>query len=325
MPTVVTLTMNPAVDVATSVERVEPTRKLRCAPGRRDAGGGGINVARVVRELGGQAIALYPAGGLLGDQLHRLVDAEGVQSLVVPISAETREDFNVIEETTGDQYRFVLPGPRLHGHEWMACLRALGEMEVRPDFVCASGSLPPGVPDDLYMRVAEIVGGRGVKLALDTSGAPLKAALGRRIFLIKPNLAEMRELTGEALEDEASQVEASRDLIRRGCVEVVALTRGIEGALLVTAETAWRAPALRVRPASSVGAGDSFLGALVWGIGSGKRLEDAFRYAMAAGSAALMAAGTELCRSDDVRRLIREVAVETVAERPVRPRAMPTP
>lgn len=315
MPVVVTLTLNPALDVSTSTSRVEPDRKLRCAAGRRDPGGGGINVARVAHRLGARTLAIFPSGGLTGQMLERLVEAEGVGSLPVPVSGETREDVTVLDESSGAQYRFIMPGPHLHGVEWMACLKALAGLEAKPDFVCASGSLPPGAPDDLYARVAEIVESWGVRFALDTSGPPLQAALSERVFLIKPNLRELRELTGAPLEDEASRIAACRSLIARGRTAAVALTLGHEGALLVTAQDAWRAPALPVRPVSSVGAGDSFLGAMVWGLASKLTLREAFAFAMAGGSAALLAQGTQLAGARDVRRLLPQVTVERVDDR----------
>ncbi|MEI9965602.1 MAG: PfkB family carbohydrate kinase [Caulobacteraceae bacterium] len=154
MTHILTLTMNPAIDVSASVERVEPTRKLRCGGGRRDAGGGGVNVARVARRLGAEATAVYPAGGFVGQLLTELVQADDVVGLPVPVRQETREDFTALETSTGDQYRFVLPGPRLSGAEWMACLKAFAAIEKRPDLVVVSGSLPPGCPDDFYCRSA---------------------------------------------------------------------------------------------------------------------------------------------------------------------------
>lgn len=313
MTLVVTLTLNPAIDVSTSTDRVEPTRKLRCTPGRRDPGGGGINVARVARRLGAEALAIYPAGGFTGRLLQQLVDREEVRSLVVPSAGETREDFTVLDAASGEQYRFVLPGPHLHGVEWMACLRALADLTVKPDIVCVSGSLPPGAPDDFYARVAEIVCSWGVRLTLDGSGAALKAALEERLFLIKPNLRELSELTGQALEDDPSRIHACRELIATRRIEAVALTLGAEGAMLVTRDQVWRAPALPIEPISTVGAGDSFLGAMVWALASKLTLAEAFPYAVAAGSAALMADGTELCRAEDVRRLLPRVAVETLS------------
>jgi 6-phosphofructokinase 2 len=312
MSDVVTLTLNPAIDLSTSVDRVEPVRKLRCGPGRRDPGGGGVNVARAASRLGCDVTAVYPIGGEVGAMLRRLLDGEGIASLTVPIEGETREDVTVLDQASGEQYRFVLPGPPLLASEWAACLRALRSLGPGPAYVCASGSLPPGAPDDAYAQVAALAAEWGARFLLDTSGAALKAALGAPAYLIKPNLRELRELTGAALEDQAAMIRACRGLIARGHVEVVALSLGADGALLVSGDQAWRAPALAIRPASTVGAGDSFLGAMVWALAAGRPLDEAFRWAVAGGSAALLAPGTELCLAADVARLVSQVMVEAV-------------
>lgn len=315
MPTVLTLTPNPAVDVSTSVDRVEPTRKLRCSAESRDPGGGGLNVARVAGRLGARAVAIYPTGGLVGQRLEGLVRREGVESRVVPIGGETREDVTVLDETTHEEYRFVLPGPHLRDAEWMQCLKVLADVDFKADVVCASGSLPPGAPVDFYARVAEIVESRGVRFALDTSGRALKAALRDRVHLIKPNLAELRELVGGALDEDRALIAACRTLIAGGRTQIVALTLGAQGALLVTADAAWRAQPLPIRPLSTVGAGDSFLGAMVWALASKMSLEDAFRHGAAAGAAALLAPGTDLCSAANVQRFLPEVVIEPVEPR----------
>lgn len=306
---IVTLTMNPAIDVSTSVERVEPTHKLRCEPAHRDPGGGGINVARVLKRFGADVRAVYVAGGATGELLRKLVRREGIDDLVVAEPEETREDFTVFEKTSGRQFRFVMPGPALARATWMAALEVLANLKVRPAILVASGSLPPGVPAEFFVDVARIATSIGAKFVLDSSGAPLKAALAERPFLIKPNLRELRELTGMALDDEAAQLAAARKIIAEGGAEIVALTLGDRGALVATATEAWRAEAPKVEAVSTVGAGDSFLGALVLGFASGETLEAAVRRAIAAGSAALLSPGTELCRPDDVTRLARDVAM----------------
>lgn len=311
LPAIVTLTANPSIDVSTSVERVEPVRKLRCSAGRRHAGGGGVNVARVARRLGASVRAVYPVGGPVGQLLRRLVDAEGLDSATVEIEGDTREDFTVVETRSGEEFRFVLPGPQLRESEWMGCLAALAALDP-PDFVCASGSLPPGAPDDFYARAAAIAAGWKAPMALDASGQGLKAALAQPVHLIKPNLRELRDLTGAALEDRPAQVAACRDLLARSPLEVVALTLGSDGALLVTRDQVLRAASLPIVPASTVGAGDSFLGAMVWALASNLPLETAFRYGVAAGAGALRAPGTELCHADDVRRLVGQVVVEDI-------------
>ncbi len=325
MVRVLTLTMNPAIDVSTSVERVTPTRKLRCALARRDPGGGGINVARVVRRLGGQAVAVYPTGGVIGELLRRLVDAEDVQSVTVPVHEETREDFTALETSTGEQFRFVLEGPHLAGAEWMACLEAIAAQKDRPDLIVLSGSLPPGAPDDFYARVAEIARAWKVRVALDCAGPALKAALEHGVYLVKPNLGELAALAGAPLPDEASRVAACRSLIAAGQAEAIALTLGADGALLVTKSGAWRAAAPDIEAVSAVGAGDSFLGGMAWALAEDRPLEEAFKYAMAAGTAAVLSPGTELSHADDVWRLAEQIVVEPLEGAPAHKAVSPAP
>ena len=145
MNQVITVTPSPAIDISTSISRIAPFAKLRCASPQRDPGGGGINVARVVKRLGGEATAIYPIGGATGQLLHRLMEREGVPSLPTTATEETREDFTVFEKTTSQQYRFVLPGAQLSEQEWQQCLTSLANAKPLPNFVVASGSLPPGV------------------------------------------------------------------------------------------------------------------------------------------------------------------------------------
>ncbi|MGP0092155.1 MAG: 1-phosphofructokinase family hexose kinase [Xanthobacteraceae bacterium] len=309
---IVTITPNPAIDVSTPVEEVAPIRKLRCLAARRDPGGGGINVARVVQRLGGEVSAIYPAGGATGQLLHRLVEREGVRGLTIETLEETREDFTVLEGASGRQYRFILPGAPMCEDEWRACLQAVCEVGAA-GFVVASGSLPPGVPDDFYARVARIAKEHGSKMVLDTSGQAFRAALQEGVYLAKPNLRELRELTQLPLADEDAWIMASRTLVDSEQAQVVALTLGHHGALITTAEETFRVSALDIRPTSTVGAGDSFLGAMVHGLAAGMSLADASRYGVAAGSAALLNPGTELCHAQDVQRLFAQVCIQARA------------
>jgi 6-phosphofructokinase 2 len=303
MESIVTLTANPAIDVSTEVEEVAPIRKLRCSAARRDAGGGGINVARVVRRLGSEVAAIYPAGGSTGRLLERLVEREGVRSVAITVAEETREDFTVLEQKSGNQYRFVLPGAPLAEPEWQACLAALNATDKVPSFVVGSGSLPPGAPDDFFARAARIAKSGGVKMVVDTSGSALTEAFRDGVYLAKPNLRELQELTHAPLSDQAQRISACRDLIEAGAAEVVTLTLGAYGALLVTRDTAHLARSPDIVPVSAVGAGDSFVGGMIWHLAAGGGIVDAFRYGVAAGSAAVLNPGTELCHAGDVARL----------------------
>jgi 6-phosphofructokinase 2 len=312
MARIVTLTPNPAIDLSTSLDRVVPTHKLRCATPRRDPGGGGVNVARVVRRFGGDVEAIFPAGGMTGPLLRRLIDAEGIPNRIIESEAGTREDFFVSERSSGLQYRFVLPGEPLRETEWRACLAALAATTPAPEFVVASGSLPPGVPSGFYAEAAAIAHELGAKFLLDTSGMPLKAAVDHSLYLIKPNLDEMSELTGSELATQDDWLAAARTMIATKKIEIIALSLGHLGGLLVTRGQVLRAQALPIRPVSAVGAGDSFLGALVFGLTGGATLTDALRLAVAAGAAALLNEGTELCRPADVRRLAGQVRIEQI-------------
>ncbi len=310
-PGIVTLTINPAVDAATSVKKMAPFTKMRCAPARRDPGGGGINVARVLGRLGIDASAIYPAGGATGQRLGALVEREGVNGVLIPARNETREDLTVFDETAREQFRFVFPGAPLDESEWRECLAAVARIEPRPAFVIASGSLPAGVPDDFYGKLAQACGAPS-KVIVDTSGRFLKAALEHGIYLIKPNLHEFQELAGITASDDASLIAAGRRLIGRGRVEVIALSMGPDGALLITQDLALRANGLPIEPVSVSGAGDSFLAAMVWSLSSNGDLETALRYGIAGGSAALLSPGTDLCRPADMHRLVADVMVRPI-------------
>jgi len=311
MTDIATITPNPAIDLSTTVDKIVPVAKLRGQSQRRDPGGGGINVARVIRRLGGEACAIYPVGGAIGMLLRQLLDSEGVTSHTWRIAAETRENFFVDEISAGRQYRFILPGPRLSEPEWKQCLKLVAELEPFPRYLVVSGSLPAGVPDDFYARLMRIAKPRGARLALDTSGPALAAAAAEGVDLIKPNLREMRELTGSEPSDAYEWEAAARELVGTGKIGTVALTMGHLGAALVTREGIMRASPIPITPRSAVGAGDSFLAALIWRLACGAPAEEAFRLAVAAGAAALLHPGTALCRPDDVARLAAQVTIET--------------
>ena len=303
IPRVLCLTMNPSVDLATDTPRVLPTHKLRCSDAVHDAGGGGINVARVMTRLGGTCASLCPAGGPSGHWLEVRMAQDGLRNTTIPIAQETRVSFCVHETETGEEFRFVMPGPVLSESEWRASLDHLAQLPEFPDYLVASGSLPPGVPIDFYARLARLCRERGAQLVLDTSGPALAAALAEGVFLWKPNLKELGELTGETLNTPAQWQAAAVRCVDKGLAEVVALTMGHQGALLVTREGLWSAPPLTIPVASAVGAGDSFVGGLVWGLQRGMALPEAFAWGVAAGSAALMSVTTGLSRLEDAQKL----------------------
>lgn len=299
---VATLTMNPTFDVSFEVDRVFHTHKMRGRNERHDPGGGGINVARVLARLGGNARCYYLSGGATGKALDGLVDLHQLVRTRVPIAGETRVSTSVFEHASGREYRFVTDGPRLSPDEWQVCLDRVAE--ARCEYLVASGSLTPGAPDDFYARLAAIANRQGIRFVLDTSGPALAEGLaGGGVFLVKPSIGELRILTGQDLTTDEAIAEAASAIVRRGEAEHVAVTMGHKGALLANASGVLRLPAVPVETASAVGAGDSFLAAMVHAFTIGRDPADAFRLGLAAGAAAVLNPGTDLAHPDDIQRL----------------------
>jgi len=286
---IVTLTMNPALDIATATEHVRAEHKLRCEAPRYDPGGGGINVARAVHALGGDARAIFPAGGAAGEMIRHLLQQEDVAYEAIAVSGFTRESLAVDERRTGKQYRFLLPGPAISQQDQERCLAALSRAAPEADYIVASGSLPLGVPDAFYARVTELAQRRGKRFVLDTSGAALKQS-------------------GRGIRNERDEEEAARELIAEGRSEIVVVSLGARGALVATGGESARLPAIATQAKSTVGAGDSLLAGIVLGLCRGLALRDAVRFGIAAGTAALLGPGTQLCRRDDVERMYDELS-----------------
>jgi 6-phosphofructokinase 2 len=302
MAAMVTLTMNPALDIATVTDRVVPTHKLRCEPPRYDPGGGGINVARAVHALGGDALAIFPAGGAAGEMIGHLLHEEGVPHQVIQIAGFTRESLAVEERQTGDQYRFLLPGPEIGPADQERCLDRLAAALPDATYVVASGSLPLGVASDFYARVAKLAQRHGKRFVLDSSG-PALTAVDRGVYLLKPSLSELEHLVGRHLGSEADEEQAVQEVIAQGRADIVVLSLGGRGALVATAQGSERVAAIPVEARSTVGAGDSMLAGIVLGLCRDLSLGDAVRFGVAAGTAALLGSGTQLCRRTDVERL----------------------
>jgi 6-phosphofructokinase 2 len=307
---VITLTMNPAIDVSSTVDRIVAERKLRCGDARREPGGGGINVSRALGALGGQSVAFYLAGGPTGQIFKDLLDAGGVESHLVPIAGWTREDFTVVDESSGSQFRFVLPGPEVAKSEWERCLQELEAFNPKPTYLVASGSLPPGVPSNFYGRVARLAKQSGSRLVLDTSGEALGEAADVGAYLLKPNLRELRELAGQELDDEEQQAEAAQRLVREGACEVVVVSLGAAGVLVASRDGCERLRSPTVSIRSKVGAGDSMVAGIVLGLIRGQPLREVILLGLAAGAAAVMQRGTGLCKRGDTERLFNGLLEE---------------
>lgn len=306
--------MNPALDVSTDADVVRPTDKIRCGRARYDAGGGGINVAKVAHFLGAPVAAVYPAGGPTGDLLTDLLVNDGVPIRPVKIGDTTRESFTINEISTGLQYRFVLPGPCLSFVEQQQCLAGLRDAATSASFVVASGSLPPGAPVNFYQQVALICRELGAQLVLDTSGGGLRH-ITSGVHMLKASVRELRECVGRELATESEQLDAAHEIIDCGRAKAVVVSLGCDGALLATSGKSLRFPAIPMRALSGVGAGDAMVAAITVGLSRDWSLSKSVRYGIAAGAAMLMTPGTQPCTRADAERLfeVAELPVEIEA------------
>lgn len=311
---VLTVTLNPALDLASSVEALVPGEKLRCEAPLIDPGGGGVNVSRVIARMGGNSRAAVALGGPTGQRIGLLLQVAGIGVRALPAPGETRESLAVTDRSTGRQYRFVLPGPGWTAEQATAALDAICDEAEPGAWVVLSGSNPPGVPDDFALRLARRLGARG-QLLVDVSGAPLRAVAGAGagIGLLRMNQPEAEDLAARPLPSRDDTTAFARDLVARGVALAVAVARGGDGNILATPEGVWHAEALPVRIISKVGAGDSFVGGLVLGRARGDDWPQALALAAACASAACMTPATELCRPEDVARLLAEGRVTQLA------------
>ena len=207
-----------------------------------------------------------------------------------------------------------MPGPELSWKEWLHCLEEIATVVPKPDFIVASGSLPPGVPDDFFFRVSEAARQLGAQVNLDTSGEPLRQAARTGVYLLKPNMRELEEIDGQEITNEAKQEQAALRIIQGGWSEIVLVSLGAAGAILVTEKGVERLRAPSVPIQSKVGAGDSMVAGLVLKLAQGSPLRDAARFAVAAGSAAVMTPGSELCRREDAEALYERLSAENHEE-----------
>ena len=310
MKNIITLTVNPAVDKSIRIHGLQPDRKLRGGVPVFEPGGGGINVSRAIRKLGGSSECIYLAGGRTGELLHQLLDQESIAQHIVRTTGQTRENFIVFDETTQQQYRFITDGPPVTEEAWEASLAELSARVVADDYVVASGSLSPGVPIDYYARVVAIVQKRGGKAIIDTSGEALQQAVHTEhhhagVYLLKPNLGELSTLTSQQAITAPEQEHLAQQLINQGRTEVVVVSLGAQGAMLVTAHGVEYIAAPTVPKKTTVGAGDSMVAGIVLRLAQDWELAEAVRYGVACGTAATINHGTQLCRCDDADELYR--------------------
>jgi 6-phosphofructokinase 2 len=309
MDKIITLTVNPALDIYTTVDKLEPEKKLRCTASTKDPGGGGVNVSRVLKRLGTDAHTIYTRGGYTGSIFGSLLDAEDIHQDALEVKNDLRQNFAVSENSSKHLYRFGLPGAELQENEYEELLEKIRGSKGS-EFLVASGSLPPGAPEDYYTQVAKVAAEKKLKFIIDTSGEALREVLGVGAYLIKPNKDELSDLTGKEANNREEQKHLLQEVLDNYKVEVIVLSLGADGAILATRDGIREFPAPKVKFISSIGAGDSMVAGMVCSLSRGNDIEDAVLYGIACGSATIKSPGTELLTKEDAEKLYKQLRVE---------------
>ncbi|POP47252.1 6-phosphofructokinase II [Superficieibacter electus] len=303
MVKIYTLTLAPSLDSATLTPQIYPEGKLRCSAPVFEPGGGGINVARAITFLGGKATAIFPAGGATGEHLVNLLADEQVPVQAIETTDWTRQNLHVHVESSGEQYRFVMPGASLTDDEFRQIEERVLEIEEN-SLLVISGSLPPGINVERLVQLVKAVQQHRIRCIIDSSGDALAAALAvGNIELVKPNQKELSALVQRELTQPDDVREAAQEIVRSGKALRVVVSLGPQGALAVDGDNCVQVVPPPVKSQSTVGAGDSMVGAMTLKMAENATLEEMVSYGVAAGSAATINQGTRLCSRENTQKI----------------------
>ncbi|MEP7106444.1 MAG: 1-phosphofructokinase family hexose kinase [Ferruginibacter sp.] len=303
--TIITVTLNPAIDKSTTTDLIQPEAKQRCTDVLNEPGGGGINVSKALKKLKASSVALFPAGGHNGEMLKSLLTQEGIEFHSINSTVETRENWVVLESATNNQFRFTFPGRSIDQQVVKDLIDDI--LSFSPGYVVSSGSLPPGLPDYFYGLIVKTANAVGAKCIVDTSGAALQALKGKHAFLIKPNIGELCKMLSISRLENIEVPDAAQQAIRDGFAELVVVSMGPDGAWLVTGEKKYFAAAPRVKKKSTVGAGDSMVAGITYMLQEKQPLQQVINFGVACGTAATMNDGTQLFKLEDVQTLYAHI------------------
>ena len=301
--TILTITLSPAVDKSTSANTLVPEKKIRCGEPVFEAGGGGINIARAIQRLGGNTTAFYLGGGHNAAFFKKLLEQEAIKSVGIETINPIRENVSVLDLSSNLQYRFTMPAPKIAEDEWQTLLKSL-ENSPKFAFIVASGSIPEGVPSDIFARIAAIAKKRKAKFIIDTSGEALKQAVKEGVYLLKPNLSELSALVGKEELEPKDIKTVAQSIIAEGKCAAMVISMGAAGAMLVTKKQVLQIAAPPVKIKSTVGAGDSMVAGMVFSLANGKNWVETVQYGVACGTAATLNAGNRLMSISRCRTII---------------------
>ena len=308
---IITVTLNPAVDQNLELERLIPGDTNRVLDSRIDPGGKGINVSRVLRELGRESLAAGLAPGSLGRFIEHSLLEQGILCDFVHTRGQTRTNLTVVDESAHETTVLSYRGPEVDPRHLQTLESRLRRFISAGDWLVVAGSIPPPIEPEVYARLIQLGRQLGAHTVLDADAEALAAGLTGQPDLVKSNHHEAERLLGTSLKDDTKLLEAAEAMRNAGAATAI-ITAGSRGAVAVGEEGAWWSWPPQTEVVSAVGAGDALLAGLLMKLEEGAGMEEALRWGTAAGAAACLTQGTQLCRRDDFTQLLPDVRVEQI-------------
>jgi len=304
-----TVTMNPALDRTVWVRSIEADQANRIVKEIRYAGGKGIDVSKVLTNLGTANIALGLVGGFSGEELNGRLLNEGIECEFTKISGETRTNIIIHDMENDRQLIFNAEGPEVHPYELMQLVHKIEHL-TDATFLIISGSLPPGVHPEIYRALVKKARSNNIRVVLDADGAALSTGIQGLPNIIKPNIHELGRYLGRTVSGPEEALQGARTIRQQG-IEIVLVSLGAQGMLLVGEEELLATPP-KIAVRSTIGAGDSAVAGFVYGLNQGRSQREALRFAVAAGTATVMQVETALCQKTDFQQVLPQVLISAL-------------
>ena len=310
---ILSVTLNPCIDQTLFVDGLKPHDTNRVVRAETDAGGKGVNLSRVAVELGGVSVATGFLGGGPGAYVRKVLDLQGVGHDFVEVAGDTRTNFSVEDGSGEPPTTFNTKGPGVSDEEWDLLVERAKEWCQKSGWVALGGSLPQGVPVDAYLVLGRIAKAAGSRLSLDADGEAMRRGLEAKPHFIKPNGKEAGRLLGRSIEKIEDAIFAAEELLQYLEPEgVCVVSLGADGAVLASGKTTLIGRPIEVETKSTIGSGDSMVGAILCAFGMGMPLAEAFKLGIAAGAATATTDGAEIARKSVVEELLLRAQVESV-------------
>lgn len=308
---VVTVTLNPALDKTVTLPWFQIGGLNRVQQMRLDPGGKGINVAKVLTKFGLDVTATGFMAGLQGRVLCKQLEEQGIQADFLAITGEVRTNLKIYEEETKITTEINEPGFTVQADDLLHFREKLSDLLKQATLLVVGGSLPPGVPDDVYRDYIEMANRRGVKTILDADGIPLQEGIKAKPFAVKPNVFELEQWIGHELDTEENIISAAKELLREG-VSLAVISMGSQGSIVMDGHETYRFRPFPITPKSTVGAGDSMVAALAYSLLEGKSLAEAGILATTAGTVTASKSGTQVCTLSEVQASLARVHTQKI-------------